>query len=82
MNWKEFCKKITMLNVKGGENIGVVGFTYKGEKYRIVSQWGSGVKRNIVNCCSLLNIYYRKFWHIFCYYIFNNITARLARKSF
>lgn len=47
MKWKEFAKKISP-KLKGNESIGLLGFTFKGKKYSIVSPWGSGEKRENV----------------------------------
>jgi len=48
MKWKEFAKKVKPL-LKDGETIEKLGFVFKGKKYRIRSQWGSGDNRELVN---------------------------------
>lgn len=48
MLWKEFADKVSPL-VGKDDTIGVLGFKYKDEEYKITSQWGSGDSRQFVN---------------------------------
>lgn len=49
MKWKEFANKVSPSLIARNEGIGLLGFKYKGKKYRITSQWGSGDDRENVN---------------------------------
>lgn len=48
MTWKQFAKKVSSL-LKSKEPLDLLNFKYKGVEYRIISQWGSGKDRELVN---------------------------------